>query len=175
MYVYCRVMQSPEFFYGSCAWLTAVEVSSLVALHSNARNATFTPRKLSLASDLRQGCWSLGKLWPIAANRPRLRRTLRCSSQFRRSLPQTLRPPQQLVYSFASSSVSIAPSSQLPCLLPSHTHTVTMLATSRTALLQAATKQFTVKAGARAASAWSSVPQGPPVSQLHRKQRVELR
>jgi aspartate aminotransferase len=40
-----------------------------------------------------------------------------------------------------------------------------MLATSRTALRQAATKQFTVKAGARAVSAWSSVPQGPPVSQ----------
>ncbi|KAJ4311738.1 aspartate transaminase aat1 [Neodidymelliopsis sp. IMI 364377] len=37
-----------------------------------------------------------------------------------------------------------------------------MLATSRTALRQAAAKQFTVKAGARAASAWSSVPQGPP-------------
>jgi aspartate aminotransferase len=41
-----------------------------------------------------------------------------------------------------------------------------MLSISRTALRAAANKKFTVKAGVRAASAWSSVPQGPPVSQL---------
>ena len=47
-----------------------------------------------------------------------------------------------------------------------HTHsTSTMLASSRTVLRQAASKQFTVKAGARSVSAWSQVPQGPPVSQ----------
>ncbi|PSN61120.1 aspartate aminotransferase mitochondrial precursor [Corynespora cassiicola Philippines] len=39
-----------------------------------------------------------------------------------------------------------------------------MLSSSRTALRQAATKQFSVKAGVRAASAWSNVPQGPPVT-----------
>ncbi|KAF2185256.1 hypothetical protein K469DRAFT_726804 [Zopfia rhizophila CBS 207.26] len=39
-----------------------------------------------------------------------------------------------------------------------------MLASSRTALRQAASKQFSLKAGVRAASAWSNVPQGPPVS-----------
>jgi aspartate aminotransferase len=37
-----------------------------------------------------------------------------------------------------------------------------MLSTSRTALRAAANQKFTVKAGVRAASAWSSVPQGPP-------------
>ncbi|KAJ4297677.1 aspartate transaminase aat1 [Kalmusia sp. IMI 367209] len=39
-----------------------------------------------------------------------------------------------------------------------------MLASSRTALRQAASKQLTVKAGVRSVSAWSQVPQGPPVS-----------
>ncbi|KAK7183860.1 uncharacterized protein CC84DRAFT_1163278 [Paraphaeosphaeria sporulosa] len=39
-----------------------------------------------------------------------------------------------------------------------------MLASTRTALRQAASKQLTVKAGARSVSAWSQVPQGPPVS-----------
>jgi aspartate aminotransferase len=39
-----------------------------------------------------------------------------------------------------------------------------MLASSRSALRQAANRQFALKAGTRAASAWSSVPQGPPVS-----------
>ncbi|KAF2005094.1 hypothetical protein P154DRAFT_518656 [Amniculicola lignicola CBS 123094] len=38
-----------------------------------------------------------------------------------------------------------------------------MLASSRTAVCRAASKQFTVKTGARAVSAWSKVPQGPPV------------
>lgn len=38
--------------------------------------------------------------------------------------------------------------------------------TSRTALRRAANNKFTVKAGVRAASAWSNVAQGPPVSQL---------
>ncbi|KAF2256827.1 hypothetical protein BU26DRAFT_513595 [Trematosphaeria pertusa] len=37
-----------------------------------------------------------------------------------------------------------------------------MLASSRTALRQAASKQFSVKAGVRTVSAWSNVPQGPP-------------
>ncbi|KAF2866076.1 pyridoxal phosphate-dependent transferase [Massariosphaeria phaeospora] len=37
-----------------------------------------------------------------------------------------------------------------------------MIASSRTALRQAASKQFTVKTGARAASAWANLPQGPP-------------
>ncbi|KAL5416995.1 Aspartate aminotransferase, mitochondrial [Paraphaeosphaeria minitans] len=38
-----------------------------------------------------------------------------------------------------------------------------MLASSRTALRQAASKQFTVKASVRSVSAWSQVPQGPPL------------
>ncbi|KAF2689741.1 mitochondrial aspartate aminotransferas-like protein [Lentithecium fluviatile CBS 122367] len=37
-----------------------------------------------------------------------------------------------------------------------------MLASSRTALRQAASKQLSLKAGVRAVSAWSQVPQGPP-------------
>jgi len=37
-----------------------------------------------------------------------------------------------------------------------------MLATSRTAVRQAASKHFSLKTGARAVSAWSNVPQGPP-------------
>ncbi|KAF2263167.1 hypothetical protein CC78DRAFT_534178 [Lojkania enalia] len=37
-----------------------------------------------------------------------------------------------------------------------------MLASSRTALRQAASKQLSLKTGVRAASAWSNVPQGPP-------------
>lgn len=37
-----------------------------------------------------------------------------------------------------------------------------MLATSRTALRQAASKQLSLKTGVRAVSAWSQVPQGPP-------------
>lgn len=40
----------------------------------------------------------------------------------------------------------------------------TMLASSRTALRQAATKQLSLKSSVRAVSAWSQVPQGPPVS-----------
>lgn len=44
-----------------------------------------------------------------------------------------------------------------------------MLSTSRTALRAAANKKFTVKAGVRAVSAWSNVPQGPPVSQLRKR------
>lgn len=42
---------------------------------------------------------------------------------------------------------------------------IMLASSSRTALRQAATKQFTVKSGVRAASAWSQVAQGPPVSQ----------
>ncbi|PVI07140.1 mitochondrial aspartate aminotransferas-like protein [Periconia macrospinosa] len=37
-----------------------------------------------------------------------------------------------------------------------------LASSSRTALRQAAAKQFTVKTGVRAVSAWSQVPQGPP-------------
>ncbi|KAF2803559.1 uncharacterized protein BDZ99DRAFT_468101 [Mytilinidion resinicola] len=37
-----------------------------------------------------------------------------------------------------------------------------MLATSRSAVRRAASKQYSLKNGARAASAWSNVPQGPP-------------
>jgi len=37
-----------------------------------------------------------------------------------------------------------------------------MLATSRTVVCQAASKQFSLKTGVRAASAWANVPQGPP-------------
>ncbi|CAI6252860.1 unnamed protein product [Periconia digitata] len=37
-----------------------------------------------------------------------------------------------------------------------------LASSSRTALRQAATKQFTIKTGVRAVSAWSQVPQGPP-------------
>jgi aspartate aminotransferase len=38
-----------------------------------------------------------------------------------------------------------------------------MLASSRTAVGQAAKKPFSIKTGARAVSAWAEVPQGPPV------------
>jgi hypothetical protein len=45
-----------------------------------------------------------------------------------------------------------------------HTH-IKMLASSRTALRQAAAKQLAVKHSVRAVSVWSQVPQGPPVSE----------
>lgn len=41
-----------------------------------------------------------------------------------------------------------------------------MLASSRTAVRQAARKQLSVKASVRAVSVWSQVPQGPPVSKI---------
>lgn len=135
--------------------------------HAHRDHSLARPRKLSLASDLRPGCCgagSSGQSLHIAVGYGELSDVALNSAE---AIPQTLRPLQRLEYSCPSSSVSIAPSSQLTCPLPSHPPTVIMLATSRTALRQAATKQFTVKAGARAASAWSSVPQGPPVSQSH--------
>ena len=54
------------------------------------------------------------------------------------------------------------------CHLSRPTNTINctsiMLASSRTALRQAASKQLTLKSGARTVSAWSQIPQGPPVS-----------
>ena len=101
-------------------------------------------------------------------------------------VPQTLRPPSEsespfvsshLVtarnysysYSFAPSAASIPPPPPIAIALSCCTIVfgANMLSsTSRTALRRAANNKFTVKAGVRAVSAWSSVPQGPPVSQL---------
>lgn len=63
-----------------------------------------------------------------------------------------------LLSSFLPSAQSIEQTSHLT--LP----TSAMLASSRTALRQAATKQLSLKASVRAVSVWSQVPQGPPVS-----------
>lgn len=108
------------------------------------------------------------ELWPIAAHRCPRRPTLRCSSEIRASatpdsdhrLANTYLAPPFLSINFSDLSFSIT-----------HTHTVIMLSTSRTALRAAANTKLTVKAGVRAASAWSSVPQGPPVSQLRNERR----
>lgn len=77
-------------------WLSCAAIRATRPSHSLA-----CPRKLSLASDLggSQGCGSSDKLQPIAANRCRLRRTLRCSSQFRKTTPDsqaTATPSTQL-------------------------------------------------------------------------------
>lgn len=72
-------------------------------------------------------------------------------------------------YSFAPSAASIPPpppiAIALSCCIIAFAANM-LSSTSRTALRRAANNKFTVKAGVRAVSAWSSVPQGPPVSQL---------
>jgi hypothetical protein len=76
-------------------------------------------------------------------------------------------PARLIVTLFHLSAAASHPFSLLHLAHPnSISRTSTMLASSRTALRQAAAKPFSLRTSARAASAWSSVPQGPPVSRM---------
>jgi hypothetical protein len=87
-------------------------------------------------------------------------------------VPQTLRPPSESPFVVISSQLRIerrlhrsSPPVALSCCTVVFAANM-LSSTSRTALRRAANNKFTVKAGVRAASAWSNVAQGPPVSQL---------
>ena len=87
-------------------------------------------------------------------------------------VPQTLRPPSESPIVVISSQLRTerrlhrsSPPIALSCCTVVFAANM-LSSTSRTALRRAANTKFTVKAGVRAASAWSNVAQGPPVSQL---------